>query len=121
MTKPPVAFISASVVQRLSLPCAPNTPIYLGDTNLAHMRSKHPNDYTKYAQHIPAILSTPDYVGINRKDNSIEFVKEFKMDNDYVKVAVRISKSGIYFARSLYVLNTKRVQNFINKGTLLPV
>ena len=40
-------------------------------------------------------------------------------NNEYVKVAVRISSSGIFYARYLYVLNSNRVKNFINKGTLI--
>ena len=43
----------------------------------------------------------------------------FIINNEYVKVAVRISSSGIFYARSLYVLNSNRVKNFINKGTLI--
>ena len=41
------------------------------------------------------------------------------INNEYVKVAVRISYSEIFYARSLYVLNSNRVKNFINKGTLI--
>lgn len=41
------------------------------------------------------------------------------INNEYVKVAVRISSSEIFYARSLYVLNSNRVKNFINKGTLI--
>ena len=40
------------------------------------------------------------------------------IDNEYVKVAVRVASSGKYYARSLYVLNHNRVHNFIKKGTL---
>ena len=82
------------------------------------MQSKHPQDYQKYGQYIQSILSAPDYVGMNPSDSSIEYVKEFNINNEYVKVAVRISSGGKYYARSLYVLNNNRVQNFINKGTL---
>lgn len=40
------------------------------------------------------------------------------MNGDYVKVAVRVSTKGIMFVRSLYVLNSKRVNNFIKNGQL---
>lgn len=43
------------------------------------------------------------------------------IDHEHVKVAVRVSNNGLYFARSLYVLNEKRVENFIQKGTLKPI
>ncbi len=92
--------------------------IYFSQTNLAHMKSSHPNDFAKYGKELENILKEPDYVGQNPSDGSIEYVKEFKIDSEYVKVAVRLSRSERYFARSLYVLNNNRVANFIRKGTL---
>lgn len=116
-----IAVISAAVAQALSLPHLQGTSIYLGETNILHMKTSHPVDYAKYRDELPNILNCPDYVGINPKDNSIEFVKEFLVDNEYVKVAVRISNKGQYYARSLYVLNNRRTKNFIKKGTLIKV
>ena len=92
--------------------------IYLGESNLLHMRNSHPDDFEKYGGELTAILAFPDYVGLNPSDGSIEFVKEFLVDGEYVKVAVRLSSGGRYYARSLYVLNTRRTQNYIRKGTL---
>jgi len=57
-------------------------------------------------------------VGMNPKDGSIEYVREFLLDGEFVKVAVRVSGSGNLYARSMYVLNRQRVQNFIDNGTL---
>jgi len=82
------------------------------------MQNSHPEDFEKYGSHLSEILENPDYVGKNPKDESIEYVKEFCIDGEYVKVAVRISSHGKYFARSLYVLNRNRVIRFIEKGTL---
>lgn len=92
--------------------------IYIGDSNLKHMETSHPDDYKKYGGKIKNILSAPDYVGMNPKDNSIEYVKEFLMNGEYVKVAVRVSSGNKFYARSMYVLNKNRVVNFIKKGTL---
>lgn len=92
--------------------------IYFSQTNLAHMQTSHPEDFAKYGSQLRNILAQPDYVGQNPSDGSIEYVKEFFVDGEYVKVAVRLSHSGRYFARSMYVLNNRRVQNFIAKGTL---
>lgn len=114
-----IAAFSASVINVLNLSCAVGTPIYLGESNIAHMKSRHPHEYDIYHTHIAEILNHPQYVGINPKDGSIEFVREFQVSGaKFVKVAVRISLSGAYFARSLYVLNTRRVENFTRKETL---
>lgn len=109
------------IIDALHLPIVAGTPIMLGENNVEHMKRRHPADYDHYGCDIKAILSTPDYVGKNPKDGSIEFVKEYHIDNEYVKVAVRISLKGTYFARSLYVLNSSRVENFIKRGTLIKV
>lgn len=85
------------------------------------MKSAHPNDFEKYSGDLICILAYPDYVGRNPTDGSIEYVKEFLINGEYVKVAVRISANGLYFARSLYVLNPRRVHNYIHKGTLKKV
>ena len=92
--------------------------ILLGESNIAHMVSRHPVDYALYGEYIPLILSAPNYVALNVKDGSIEYVKEVQVNSVYVKVAVRVSARGQLFARSVYRLNTNRVLNFIEKGTL---
>lgn len=75
-------------------------------------------DFALYGEYIPLILAAPDYVALNAKDGSIEYVKEVQVNSVYVKVAVRVSARGQLFARSVYRLNTNRVLNFIEKGTL---
>lgn len=116
-----VGKVSQTVAALIGDSTLANQDILLGSTNISHMQKKHPQDYAKYGQYIPQILSNPDYVGSNPKDNSIEYVKEFKVDGEYVKVAVRVSNSGKLYARTVYVLNPARTNNFIQKGTLKKV
>lgn len=99
-----VAVITAEVIKTLSLSCPINTPIYIGESNINHMKDKHLDAYQKYFSYIGTILTSPHYVGINTKDESIEYVREFKIDHEYVKVAVRVSLSGKYFARSFVLI-----------------
>lgn len=113
-----VGEITEAVINILGLSITSGTPIFIGQSNIEHMLNKHPDEYIKYGCYIHDIVSAPDYVGINPGDGSIEYVKDFPVDNDYVKVAVRVSKSGTYFTRSLYILNPSRVQSFIANGTL---
>lgn len=115
-----VGELKQDVIALLGVPETKNVPILLGESNVNHIKNKHPKEYIKYSQYIPDILREPDYVGLNPKDSSIEYVKEFKIDNEFVKVAVRVAQSGNYFVRSLYVLNPNRVKNFIQNGTLKP-
>ena len=118
MSRRLIGRFSSEVIKLLELDIPAGTPIYIADSNIAHMKSSHPNDFMKYGNDIKSIISSPDYVGKNSKDNSIEFTKEYIVNGDFVKVAVRVSLQNIYYARSMYVLNPNRVKNFIKKGTL---
>ena len=113
-----VGKLSQRVIEVLGLTLSEGRSILLGESNIAHMVSRHPEDYALYGEYIPLISSMPDYVALNTKDESIEYVKEVQMDDVYVKVAVRVSARGQLFARSVYRLNTNRAKNFIEKGTL---
>ena len=113
-----VGKLSQRVIELLGLTLSEGRSILLGESNIAHMVSRRPEDYALYGEYIPLILSMPDYVALNTKDESIEYVKEVQMDDVYVKVAVRVSARGQLFARSVYRLNTNRAKNFIEKGTL---
>lgn len=111
--------LNERVIDLLELSATPNSPILIGQTNIDHIKKKHLNDYLKYKNYISDILEKPDYIRQNPKDNSLEYVKEFQMNCEYVKVAVRVSNSKQWFVRSMYVLNSKRVENYIKKGNLL--
>ena len=92
--------------------------VYIGPQNIEHIRNKHLEDYEVYFKNISEIISSPDYYGRNLKDGSIELIKEFKISGkEYVKVAVRISKNGKLFARTLYKLtDTERFEYQLSKG-----
>lgn len=113
-----IGFFSSNVIRTLGLDIPAGTPIYIADSNIEHMKTSHPEDYEKYGNELQNIIANPDYVGKNTKDDSIEFTKEYIINGEYVKVAVRVSTQNIYYARSMYVLNPNRVKNFIEKGTL---
>ena len=113
-----VGSIDTRIISALNLNIPAGTPVYIGQSNIDHMKRRHPADYAKYGADIPSIIQNPDYVGLNTADDSIEYVKEYVVDGEFVKVAVRVSMSNKYYIRSLYVLNKNRVNNFISKGTL---
>ena len=113
-----VGELTLAVIVTLGLNMQPGQEILLGETNISHMKARHPEDYACYGSFLPLILASPDYVGVNAKDASIEYVKEFREQDEFVKVAVRVSFSGYLFARSLYVLNKRKIKGFIRNGTL---
>ncbi|MCD8130461.1 MAG: transposase [Lachnospiraceae bacterium] len=116
-----IGCFSSAVIQALGLNIKPGTPIYIADTNIEHMKVSHPADFEKYGADIASIIANPDYVGRNAADGSVEFTREYFLNGDFVKVAVRVSLHNTYYARSMYVLNPNRVRNFIAKGTLIRI
>lgn len=113
-----VGHISQSVIETLGLKLEPGTPVFIGESNIAHIKSRHPYEYDVYYKDIGAIINSPDYVGLNPKDGSILFVKLYRIDEDYIRVAVKITAGGKCFAKTLHSLSTCNAERYIEKGTL---
>lgn len=113
-----IGYISQSVIKLLNLKIEPNTPVYIGESNIEHIKSRHPYEYDKYYRDIGLIINSPDYVGINPKDSSILFVKLYKTDAEYIRVAVKITSKGKLFAKTLHSLSTCNTERYLKKGTL---
>lgn len=112
-----VGYISQSVIDTLGLSLKPDIPVFIGDSNIEHIKSRHPYEYDVYYKEIGAIINSPDYVGLNPKDKSILFVKLFRMNTDYIHVAVKITSVGKYFVKTLHSLSTCNAERYIEKGT----
>ena len=117
-----VGEISDKVKTALKLDMAVGTPIYIGQRNIEHMEREHPVEFERYFERLPQIIASPDYVGINQKDGSIEYIKNFPTyGGKFLKLAVRISKDNFLFARSLYEIFERTVRNREKNGTLKPL
>lgn len=114
----PIAHISQEVIDLLELDITPNTPVFIGETNLAHIKSRHPYEYDKYLPDIGNIINQPDYVGLSRRDSSILFVKLYEINGEYIRVAVRITSGGKCYAKTLHLLSTCNTERYLEKGTL---
>lgn len=114
-----VGLISPTVINALKLDIHPNTPIMIGETNIKHIKNRHPYEYDKYYKDIESILAKPDYIGINPKDKSILYVKEYTLDKEYIRVAIRVTSSGNCYAKTLHLLSTCNAERYIQKGSLI--
>lgn len=114
----PIAYITQKVVDALNLDVLPGTPVFIGETNLEHIKSRHPYEYEKYLPDIGTIIDSPDYVGLSPKDSSILFVKLYEVNGEYIRVAVRITSGGRCYAKTLHLLSTCNAERYIEKGTL---
>jgi len=106
---------SLEIVNALNLDISAGTAIYISESNRRHMKNRHPWVFDKYCSRLPKILSSPDYVGINSSDGSIEIIKVFSR---YIKIAVRIANDGDYYVRSIYEVGKSRVDNSLKNGQL---
>lgn len=104
------------VIKLLNLEYKQEIPIILGSSNIEHMKRKHLEDYKKYGKDIQKIIKNPTYVAKNPKQDSIEYIKEYKIDNEFVLVAVRITNKGMLFARTLFTMTDRKKNIYLNKG-----
>lgn len=93
--------------------------VFIGEQNVNHIKDEHYDDYEKYFEYVPEIIHSPDYVGRNLRNNSIELIRKFFSEEKkiYVKVAVRVSKRGILYVRTLFVIgNSEQFEYHISQG-----
>lgn len=111
-----IGVVNKKVIKLLNLNYEKELPVILGDTNVEHMKREHLQDYNKYGKDIEDIINNPTYVAKNPNQGSIEYIKEYKFDNDFVLVAVRISNKGTMFAKTLFRMTEKKKNIYLSKG-----
>jgi len=116
-----VGYFSKQIINILELDIPEGTAIYLGQTNIEHMKSRHPYEFDKYYYDIETILQVPDYVGFDKKNNSVDFVKEYAIQDEYIQISVRVSTNGVFYARTMFSIMTYKFERYIRQGTLKPV
>jgi hypothetical protein len=114
-----VGYITQEIIDILNLDIKNNTPIYIGDSNIEHIKNRHRYEFDKYFNDIEIILNSPDYIGLNPKDGSILYVKLYKINGEYIRIAVKITSHGMCFAKTLHLLSTCNAERYIEKGTLI--
>lgn len=118
MPRKKIGEFSKEVIDMLDLNLPAGTPIYIGDGNIEHIKLRHPYEFEKYFNQIEEIISKPDYIGQNPHDLSILFVRLYKVSDEYIRVAVKISPYGNCYAKTLHLLSTSNAERYIQKGTL---
>lgn len=104
--------VTQKIIKILGLEYEEEQPIFIGEANIKHMKEEHPEDFKKYGANIEDIIKNPTYLARNEKKKSIEFIKEYKVDNEYVLVAVRVSNNNVHFARTMYIMADEKVEKY---------
>lgn len=108
--------INKRVIKLLDLNYEEELPIFLGNSNIDHMKRRHNNDYQKYGKYIIEIIANPTYIAKNPNQGSIEYIKEYKINNEFVLVAVRISNKGTAFAKTLFTMTERKKNIYLKNG-----
>lgn len=108
--------VNKRVIELLNLGYKEELPIIIGDTNIEHMKRQHPKDYEKYKDKIKDIVNEPTYVAKNPNKGSIEYIKKYKIDNEFVLVAVRISNKGTMFVKTLFKMTERKINIYLNNN-----
>ena len=108
--------VTRKVIELLNLDIDDELPIIIGEKNIEHMKRQHPEDYEKYGKDISEIINNPTYVARNPNQGSIEYIKEYKIDNELVLVAVRISNKGTMFAKTLFKMSERKKNIYLKNG-----
>ena len=104
------------IVNSFNLQISPDTPIYIGLSNRIHMENAHREIYLAYADCMQEIIASPDYVGVNPHDDSLEYYKKYGDVTLNIKLAVRPTGKGVYFAKTLYDINEHSLNSYLSKG-----
>lgn len=107
-----VGIVSNKIIKILGLNYEKEQPIFIGEANINHIKSQHPKDFEKYGCEIKEIIKNPTYLARNEKKKSIEFIKKYKIDNEFVLVAVRVSGNDVHFVRTMYVMANEKVEKY---------
>lgn len=117
-----VGFLTEKIIMLGQLPDTWHPgPVWIGPSNISHMRRRHPDDFDRYFRLIPAILRHPTHIGLHPDGASIVFIKSSGANGRAVLVAVRASSFGELFVRSLFSLSSRKLELYIKSGRARPV
>lgn len=108
--------LSARVVDLLESGYSVDSPIYIGYENIEKIKTKHPEAFRKYGRDIKKIISSPDYIAKHPKNDSIQYIKVYRKDNNYVMVAVRASRGGKLYVRTLFIMAEEKIFKYWRKN-----
>ncbi|MGN0455456.1 MAG: hypothetical protein ACI4F2_01180 [Acutalibacteraceae bacterium] len=113
-----IGIVGNDIVDKFALDISPDTPIFIGLNNRIHMENNHGEIYRTYSERMCEIISGPDYVGVNPHDNSLEYYKNYNDAVVHIKLAARPSKSGVFFAKTMFDISDSKLQSYLSKGRI---
>ena len=67
--------------------------VVITDTQIAHVKERHPQDYERYAAYIPHMLMQPDYILEANRPHTAFVLKSFEMEGVRFQLILRLVTS----------------------------
>jgi hypothetical protein len=115
-----VGHVPEAVVKHYCISCS-SYEVYMPPGVLKHLKKKgHWQDFMKYHQDIPHMISNPDYAGQNPKEPGT--VELYKVMSDHVLLAIKMSPDTGLFLGSFYTLDNgaKKIQGRLRTQRIYP-
>ncbi|MHB0886008.1 MAG: PBECR3 domain-containing polyvalent protein [Bacillota bacterium] len=113
-----VGYLTGQSIDLVALYGIGPRPIWIGPSNVEHMRNEHPGDFRRFFAYIPLILQEPHFMSARPSTGSIEYVRVFNEPQQAVLVAVRASRSGVLYVRSLYAISWGKLFSYLRSGVM---
>lgn len=82
-----------------------------------HILKRHP-DCMKYITLIPEIISSPDYIGVNPKENDMSF-ELVKCISENVQIGIKLdAKDNYLYVATLHTITNSKLKHGIQNGRL---
>lgn len=108
--------VPTKIMQFLNIPSKYNS-ISISRGLKTHLIKRHPH-CLQYLPYLPNMISNPDYVGINPKENNLSFeLIKVCEDNILIGIKLNIKKDELYVA-SVYDITNAKLQKRINNKRL---
>lgn len=111
--------ITKEIIEILKLDYLEEKTIFIGDSNINHIKQRHLEDYLKYGTDIENIIKNPTYLARNEKKIN-RIYKKYMINNDYVMVVVRVSRKNVNFVRTMYIMDEMKVKKYFKHNYFYP-
>mgnify|MGYP007019695163 CR=1 FL=1 len=68
--------------------------VIISDTQIQHIKDRHPNDYENYFKYAETIIENPDYILEANKPNTAFILKHIEDDNKSFEMILRLQTSN---------------------------
>ena len=99
------------------------TEVVITEKQIAHIKERHPQDYERFSEAIPQVLSDPDYIIEANKPNSVVIMKRLE-NGEHFRLILRLKAAHdpidyINSIISFWKLDKRRYDNYIRNKNIL--